>query len=401
MAQTKGPSLVTPPQVVLKSQVPKLRRKLQKTVMKQRSSGARRLGLGASNEGLRDNKGDAANRGPAQAQPCLPSVPLPGPDGSDSKWSELFRGNGCLHYQDSKSTNSLASPVNIIPEFYHLAVSDVQHRRQQQQQQRQQQKPRATPASQKPAVTMRRRAKTPIFSIGQLDTIPRPANALAKTSSVELIAEQYRALLESRASAYSDSHSEPPPSRHGQDAADTIRRQQSSDELNVATPIHAPSHTLHQQPPHPQLGSSPISDDGTLVSFEEERVYFKPVSFSPEPLSPPLHSNFDDYGPFPSPSPPAADNLSLQICLDLLTRDLSSALANRPGRNSSETSALQVWVMIEAYERLRDQLADRGAEGLESMLDMWLRALYAVHDSLTGRSESESEYDGMGVEELD
>jgi len=249
---------------------------------------------------------------------------------------------------------------------------------------------------------MTRRAKTPIFSIGQLDTIPRPGNALAKTSSVELIAEQYRALLESRDSIYSDSHSEPPPSRNGEDAAAPLRRQQSSDELDIATPIHAPNHSLrHQQPAH-ALGSSPTSDDGTLVSFEEETVYFKPVSFSPEPLSPPAQHEFDEYQrPFPSPSPPAAENLSLQICLDLLTRDLSSALANRPGRNASETSALQVWVMIEAYERLRDQLADRGAEGLGVMLDMWLRALYSVHDALTGRSESESDYDDMGVEELD
>ncbi|KAK0641125.1 hypothetical protein B0T16DRAFT_209162 [Cercophora newfieldiana] len=398
MAQTKGPSLAAPAQVVPSTQAPKLRRKLQKALTKQRSSGARRLG--ASDEALRDNKCDTANRRPpAQAQSCLPPVPpLHGSDPSDSKWSEFFRGNGCLHYQDSasKSSNSLASPVNIIPEFYHLAVRDVQHRQQQQQQ-----KPRTSSDSRKSTATMRRRAKTPIFSIGQLDTIPRPGNALAKTSSVELIAEQYRALLESRASVYSDSHSEPPPSRHGQETTDSLRRQQSSDELNIATPIYAPNHTLQQQQPPLQLGSSPISDDGTLVSFEEETVYFKPVSFSPEPLSPPSHFDFEDHRRFPSPLPPAPDNLSLQICLDLLTRDLSSALANRPGRNSSETSALQVWVMIEAYERLRDQLADRGSEGLETMLDMWLRALYTVHDSLTGRSDSGSEYESMGVEDLD
>jgi len=398
MAQTKGPSLATTAQVVVKTQAPKLRRKLQKTVTKQRSSGARRLGLGASNEAFHNNKCDTANRGLlAQAQSRLPPVPLADPDLTDSKWSEFFRGNGCLHYQDSasQSIDALASPIHIIPEFSHLAVKDVKHRQQQQP-------PRTSSDSQKSTVTMRRRAKTPIFSIGQLDTIPRPGNALGKTSSVELIAEQYRALLESRASAYSDSHSEPPPSRHGQDSTDTIRRQHSSDELHIATPIHAPKHTLQQpQQPH-QLGSSPTSDDGTLVSFEEERVYFKPVSFSPEPLSPPSNFDFDDYRPrFPSPSPPAPDNLSLQICLDLLTRDLSSALANRPGRNSPETSALQVWVMIEAYERLRDQLADRGAEGLETMLDMWLRSLYTVHDSLTGRSDSGSDYEAMGVEALD
>lgn len=396
MAQTKGPSLDAPAQTVGKTQAPRLRRKLQKSVLKHKGGVARRLGFGASNGLPDDNKCDTAGRRPlAQAQPCLPSVPLPGPDLHDSKWTELFRGNGCLHYHHSaaESKESTTNPVHIIPELSHLTIRDAPHP---------QEPPRTSPNSQNTTVTMRRRAKTPIFSIGQLDTIPRPVNALGKTSSVELIAEQYRAILESRDSIYSDSHSEPPPSRNGEDAAPPLRRQQSSDELAIATPIHALNHSLrHQQPAH-ALGSSPTSDDGTLVSFEEETVYFKPVSFSPEPLSPPAHYKLDEYQrPFSSPSPPAAENLSLQICLDLLTRDLSSALANRPGRNSSETSALQVWVMIEAYERLRDQLVDHGAEELGGMLDMWLRALYSVHDSLTGRSESESEYDDMGVEELD
>ena len=407
MAQTKGPSLAAPAQVVVKGQAPRLRRKLQKHVTKQQSSGARRLGLGASNEALYDNKCDTENRGPlAQAQSCLPPVPLPSLDLVDSKWPEFCRGNGCLHYQPlaSQSKESLMGPVNIIPEFSHLAIRDAKH--QPQRHQEQQRPPRASRSSdlRKVSAKMRRRAKTPIFSIGQLETIPRPGNALGKTSSVELIAEQYRALLESSASVYSDSHSEPPPSRHGRDSLDGLRRQQSSDELHVETPIHAPNHSLQHQRPPEQPGGSPTSDDGTLVSFEEETVYFKPVSFSPEPTSPPCHFEFEDHRlRFPSPSPPAPDNLSLQICLDLLTRDLSSALASRPGRSSPETSALQVWVMIEAYERLRDQLADRRVHGLEAMLDTWLRALYSVHDSLAGRSESgsESEYDGMAMEELD
>lgn len=379
-----------PQQVVAKS---RLRRKLQKTVTKQRNSGARRLGLGASNEALSDNKCDTASRRPpAQAQSCLPSMPLPSPDLNDSKWSEFFRGGGCLHYQHpaSESSESLLTPLNIIPEFSHLAMRDAKPHANQKQQ-----PARPNSESQNPSSnTMRRRAKTPIFSIGQLDTIPRPINALSKMSSVELIAEQYRALLESQGSVYSDSHSEPPPSRQGDAGALSLRRQQSSDELHSATPIHAPTHTT-------AVGGSPTSDDGTLVSFEEETVYFKPVSFSPEPRSP--QPQFIDR-PFPSP-PPTPDNLSLQICLDLLTRDLSSALASRPSRSSPETSALQVWVMIEAYERLRDQvaavrLAREELRPLEIMFDMWLRALYTIHDSLTGNSESDYEAE-LGTEELD
>lgn len=125
---------------------------------------------------------------------------------------------------------------------------------------------------------------------------------------------------------------------------------------------------------------SPTSDDGTLVSFQDETVYFKPVSFSPEPESP--------LPPELSRQTTADDNVSLQICLDLLTRDLSSAMAGRPCRSSVGTSALQVLVMIEAYERLRDQMAELSqsneqARSMEMMFDMWLRALYTVHDSMT------------------
>jgi hypothetical protein len=170
-------------------------------------------------------------------------------------------------------------------------------------------------------------------------------------------------------------------------------------------------------------GTSPTSDDGTLVSFEEETVYFKPVSFSPEPRSP-THGYSSSYGsnstststgtgtgnnPFASP-----DNLSLQICLDLLTRELSSAVADRrqgtTGRTrpGSEISALQVWLMIEAFERLRDQVAEMrlavgGATGVEVMFDTWLRALYTIHDSLAeegirggaglGEAEAEGEWE--------
>ena len=283
----------------------------------------------------------------------------------------------------SGSQEDLKRHLQIVPELSHLVTSDGQPR-----------KSTSFDAAAIPPTPMRRRAKTPIFSIGQLEDIPRPRNALGKTSSVELIAEQYRALLDSRnsdSSLCSDSYSEPPPSRRSLgDRPLSIRRRQSSSDLRDRRRPEYPVELV--------TGSPSNSDDGTLVSFEEETVYFKPVSFSPEP-SPGLE-------PLPTPSSP--DSLSLQICLDLLTRDLSSALASRPGRSSSETSALQVWVMIEAYEKLRDQLFGErlGCEEtgkLEAMLNMWLRALYTIHDSLTGhKGGSQSDYGAeLGTEELD
>ncbi|KAK0659184.1 hypothetical protein QBC41DRAFT_48238 [Cercophora samala] len=378
---------------------PKLRKKLRKTVSKQRSGVSWRLGLSSSTF-TKNNKSETTNKPPVFS--------LPSPDLSDPKWSEFFRNGGCFYPQDEPSKPNQSSEPSqppqplqpsesqdtlqehqIVPELSYLVISDSDA-----QKRMSMCSSPETPAS--PRSATRRRAKTPIFSIGQLDGIPRPSNALARASTVELIAEQYRALLESEnaahAEAHSESHSEPPPSR--QERRLSIRRQRSSDHLRDESHVSSPLR------PADTISSSPISDDGTLVSFEEETVYFKPVSFSPEP-SPRLP-------PRRVTNTPAPDNLSLQICLDLLTRDLASALASRPSRTNSETSALQIWVMIEAYERLRDQLSSAGLGceeygALESMLNFWLRALYSVHDGLTGGDQrSESDYgEELGTEDLD
>ncbi|KAK3316256.1 hypothetical protein B0H66DRAFT_534515 [Apodospora peruviana] len=392
-----------------KAQVPRLRRKLQKSVTRQRSNGpTRRPGSedASNNEASSDNKSDTANkRAIAAPQPCLPSLT---PDLSDSKWSEyLLRETGCFSSSTAtppdsslpQRTSSPEAPIKIIPELSHLAINDAKPRQD-------------TPAvSSTPRKMIRRRAKTPIFSIYQLEDIPRPGNALAspeKRLSAEVIAEQYRALLESRNSMLNDTHSEPPPSRHGPDGLlleeedENARRPRHSSEGTATAAIPAQIIPNHQPPEIPS-GSPTTSDDGTLVAFEEETVYFKPVSFSPEPMSPHLEQRFRSQSPVPG-------NLSLQICLDLLTRDLASGLKSaQPNRSLPETtSALQVWVMIEAYERLRDQLVGMGIQEelrpLEMMFDMWLRALYTIHDALIsdGRT-SESDYgaEDLGMEELD
>lgn len=389
MDRSRGPALVLPlPQA--KADPPKLRRKLQKNVGKYKSQQAKRPGSGASNEIPAETKCEpiVVNRLIPQAQP---SLPLP-PDLSDSKWLEYIRKSGFICSLDSsaQSNESLNIPVSIIPEFSHLAVSDAE--------------PRGSFDSLKPppdspasstSTMMRRRAKTPVLRIGQLEGVApgQTPSIPANKSEVELIAEQYRALLRSRNSMFFDSHSEPPPSRQ-EERNEPENRANSSEELRT---------THHLEVPVPDLpNGSPTSDDGTLVAFEEETVYFKPVSFSPEPLSPvqiPEH-------PVLSP-PPASDNLSLQICLDLLSRELSSAICDRPFRSPSDVPALQIWVMIEAYERLRDQVTNMRLrpdelQPLEAMFDMWLRALYNVHDRLTeGRRSSDSDYDALDSEDLD
>jgi hypothetical protein len=237
---------------------------------------------------------------------------------------------------------------------------------------------------------MIRRAKTPILSIGQLEGQRRPSRPLVRTSSVDRIAEQYLARLE-----YSDNTHEPPLSPDDSPIYEPmpLRRPFSSDHLREE------SFTGHSPRTAEIPNLSPASDDGTLVSFQGDTVYFKPVSFSPAPESP---------RPRWSQQSTREDNVSLQVCLDLLTRELSSAIAGRPSRPPMGTAALQILVMIEAYETLRDQMAEisegnEQARAMESMFDFWLRALYAVHYSMTegGKAERGDYGAALGTEELD
>ncbi|KAK3303445.1 uncharacterized protein B0T15DRAFT_275259 [Chaetomium strumarium] len=274
---------------------------------------------------------------------------------------------------------------------------------------------------------MKPRRKTPTLSIAPVEDAPKPCpgHDRTRTSSVDLIAEQYRTLLEVRRdSTYSDTDCSQHDDSHNCEllATTTERRRSSSYYSPEESPLDPSLDFAEWQ------DISPRSENDTLVSFDDEAVYFKPVSFSPE-----LPSQFSHHHPsfqttterrLPSPSLSSSSassandssNVSLQICLDLLTRELSAAIGgSRPASHSSSSSspesesnsgmsALQVWAMIEAYERLRDQLVEIGtttattashgrkdddededgrrAREMERMFDMWLRALYAIHDSL-------------------
>lgn len=386
---------------------PKVRRKLRKGATKQQDNVACQVGPNVSSYGLASNQSQATSgMTPKRSGPGLSAVP------SFSLGSAKLGGRSPAdgaHVQAQRSLEPPTpprSPARIIPKFSQPLTNNTPAQE-------------STCSSPPTSSTskMRRRAKTPVFSIGQLEGIPRPSHAPGRASSVDLIADQYRALLEHRRTSL-DTGSEPPSSGtplHDEYGPFPALRRHSSEYL------HDSGETRTSTPPPRQcsvepavMTGSPTSDDGTLVSFEEETVFFKPISFSPEdspssplPSSPSL---------LPPPLPPArysspdhdgrdgssSGNLGLQICLDLLTRELSSALAACPSRASSSssssclpaTSALQVWAMIEAYEALRDRLLLAGREqdsereewrsSLELMFDVWLRALYEIHESLTG-----------------
>lgn len=139
-----------------------------------------------------------------------------------------------------------------------------------------------------------------------------------------------------------------------------------------------------------QLAPSLVSDDGTLVALEEEpvddAVFFKSAAWSPPEY--PLPSKDED-----ATQAPAAPRFS--VGLDMLTRELSSAIGSQSRRDARDASGLQISIVIEAYERLRDQIAATGPDnkGAQEAIESWLKALHAIHRDLVDEAAmSESEY---------
>lgn len=375
------------------------RKKLQKNGAKKRLSIFGRPGTSLSffSPPTEEKNNDAKS----QQRQGRPTLAL-SPDLSDAKWAAYIRESVGLNSPDSSPQPSPRSerppPLRVIPELSHLAIGDA--------------KVPASPSSSSvdsPASStarLRRQAKTPVRSIGQLERAKRPPLPTAIPtdnipSPVELIAQEYRDLLESRNSILADA-----------DETRQVHIQQRPQQK-------APFSTGASPPPLP--GTSPISDDGTLVSFEGggETVYFKPYSFSPA-----LRSSIRSLGLLPASSTThlAPGSLGLRLCLELLTRELAAGVGSRAHRSGTsaggaDAAGLQVLTMIEAYERLRERLREtrgRGGGGqageaarqLDGALDVWLRALYAVHDEVAGSGRpvsrgSESDYDAFDLEDLE
>jgi hypothetical protein len=77
-------------------------------------------------------------------------------------------------------------------------------------------------------------------------------------------------------------------------------------------------------------------------------------------------------------------NIGLQICLDLLTNELASAtFRHHPAECEFRASGLQIWLMIEAYESVRHRLRQEYRADyfgpIEEVLSHWLQALYSVY----------------------
>lgn len=379
------------------------------------------------------------------------------PDLSSPKWHGYVRKSGLpmpMETSPPLQNKSSRSPSKLVPEFAHLAVSRDAPRTPRSNRSVDDlppspSSPRST-ASTHASSTMRRYAKTPVLRIGQLEgyyNAPLPPLPPG-VSDVELIAEQYRALLSSRChDRFEEGGTEDEDEDEEEqwyDAEDT--RQQSMEMIRSAMTRRKsppaqllPPPRLRMQPPTPPAGhddddgdddyyyyndeillddgaeGSPTSD-GTLVDFEEDAIYFKPA-FSPNSLSPIPEDGACSPVPSSDALPPPrtdAHALGLQICMDLLTGELASSLRQaRPRRvvgAAAEVPSLQVWLMIEAYEKLRERVSGMllGREqerALDDMFGMWLGALYKVHDSLAGArkswSPSEGEVESLQVVDVD
>lgn len=377
--------IAEPPAVKPEGAGKKLRRKLQKIGTQQRwyrhsndQNDAKKAGTTVAET---NNK---------TAPKVIPKAIPETPDPNDGKWLEQLRKSGYLC-----RTQPLLPPSHkpqrhsmaVIPELAHLSINEAKPGRELDK--------RAscvTPSSTSTISTAsisRRYAKTPVHHIGQLENHSRREREAAarRVSSVEMIAESYRALLESSCAILNEGPHEP---------SSPLRLEAHHP---VANHYGTREDTIHEIPETLSATGSPHSDDGTLVAFEEEPVSFKPVSISPSPPSPPSPRVIRRKGELvPPPRRASPGSHSLQICLDLLGRELSSAVSGLSLRPSTETSSLQVWVMIEAYERLREKIFDMHLDhaqerALDTMLDTWIRALYAVHDRMTGCDGHESESD--------
>lgn len=238
----------------------------------------------------------------------------------------------------------------------------------------------------RPISIFRRRAKTPVHQIGQLERAAKHSQqgavGLNRMSSVSTIARQYRELVH-----HPDVRGDDDDDRQLEASPGFGTHFQTSEEHRRSTSLETPDYHRRCS----RLAPSLVSDDGTLVALEEEMVddaaYCKSCAWSPLAPRPPPNAMEAEADEDEMPAPAA---LRFSIGLDLLTRELSSAMANQ-----SDASGLQVWVMIEAYERLRHQIAATGPgnEEAKEAIDSWLKALHAIHRDLADEAAmSESEY---------
>ena len=225
-----------------------------------------------------------------------------------------------------------------------------------------------------------RRAKTPVHAIGQLEKALQ--NHVISPEAADKLAEQYRAVL-------------PLPPR-------------TPTPLIVDTTQKRPRKTLRKIKCQQSLRdlvksypSTPISDCETLVdsdtsSSPPDSPVYKHVEVEP-PIDFPLFESYDkqDIQRVLSPLSVGDTDISFQICMDLLTSKLATALFKQhPIDHADRVSGLQILLMIEAYESIKNRLQQEKEEEdqvtpAEEALDYWIEALYRIYDQTRTKENTE------------
>jgi hypothetical protein len=217
----------------------------------------------------------------------------------------------------------------------------------------------------------RTRAKTPVFSIGQLERSSMPPTDKAQT-----LAEQYQSLLPPRTfTPYLLDIPELTPKK-----LQKLRKIKC--QLSLRDAIKEQSNRGH---------SVAYSDAETLVGSESPTSLHFPTDGEFEKGKLPI---INPHEKAPSgPMTASDDDIGLKICVDLLTNELATALFRQhPAEHTDRASGLQVLLMIEAYEAIqknvRQQLCDPHVtqemkdhvKSVDKILRYWLKVLYSVYD---------------------
>jgi hypothetical protein len=227
-----------------------------------------------------------------------------------------------------------------------------------------------------PRLQQRRRAKTPVFAIGQLEGKNLGASPVDKAQA---LAAQYQAELPSRSITPYVEGDLPKLTRK------TLRKVKCQMSLRdlVKDQSERPLSTLSSDTDTLVGSASPTSQlSPTKGEFDQEEVALFKTHRNPY-----LMVDEADC------SRSALDhNIGLKICVDLLTNELATALFRQhPAESEDRASGLQILLLIEAFEgiqrqarqrrhNLHRQTTDHYVEEMENILNHWLEVLYLVYD---------------------
>ncbi|KAL2061301.1 hypothetical protein VTL71DRAFT_7574 [Oculimacula yallundae] len=240
----------------------------------------------------------------------------------------------------------------------------------------------------------RRRSKTPVFFVGQLER--KSMVCSLQLDKAQLLADEYQAVLPLRLKTsfinhhhddhLATSYLPKPPKRLRK-----IKCQVSLRDLVKQHSQCAPSPSTPGSDVETLVGSPPCSPPCSPIQEDFEKTY------THRPLLSRRSLDSDDEQSFPSLN--VETDIGLKICTELLTNELAAALLRHHATSaSSETgtkdraAGLQILLMIEAYETVQQQIRNmlyyshvtgkqfNHVQDAEMILEHWLQALYAVYD---------------------